>query len=72
MTDVADFEHMTCPTPRNEYERVLLGHGSGGKLSADLIQRVFTRALATMCRWGRYDIQLWSAWIAHFVVTFLR
>lgn len=36
-----DFDQPTCPTPKNDYERVLLGHGSGGKLSADLIQRVF-------------------------------
>ncbi|TWU22309.1 Hydrogenase expression/formation protein HypE [Novipirellula galeiformis] len=45
MTHVADFDRMTCPTPRNQYERVLLGHGSGGKLSADLIQRVFLAEL---------------------------
>lgn len=36
---------MTCPRPRTEYDRVLLGHGSGGKLSADLIQRLFLPAL---------------------------
>lgn len=27
----------TCPAPRAETERVLLGHGSGGRLSADLL-----------------------------------
>jgi hydrogenase expression/formation protein HypE len=37
----ANFDLLTCPTPRADYERVLLGHGSGGKLSADLIQRLF-------------------------------
>ncbi|WP_372718508.1 hydrogenase expression/formation protein HypE [Novipirellula sp.] len=45
MTHVADVDQMTCPTPRSQYERVLLGHGSGGKLSADLIQRVFLAEL---------------------------
>ncbi|WP_442509364.1 hydrogenase expression/formation protein HypE [Novipirellula sp. SH528] len=45
MTHVADFDRMTCPTPRSQYERVLLGHGSGGKLSSDLIQRVFLAEL---------------------------
>jgi hydrogenase expression/formation protein HypE len=44
MSDTASFE-MTCPTPLANYERVLLGHGSGGKLTADLIQRLFLPAL---------------------------
>src|SRR4051794_41949685 len=30
-----------CPVPKSQYDRILLGHGSGGRLSADLIQRVF-------------------------------
>jgi hydrogenase expression/formation protein HypE len=34
----------TCPLPRSLYDRVLLGHGSGGLLSAELIQRVFMPA----------------------------
>jgi hydrogenase expression/formation protein HypE len=36
-----DFDRMSCPLPLNDYDHVLLGHGSGGKLTADLIQRVF-------------------------------
>jgi hydrogenase expression/formation protein HypE len=31
----------SCPAPRSRYEHILLGHGSGGSLSADLIQKVF-------------------------------
>src|SRR6516164_5198562 len=31
----------TCPLPATQYDRILLGHGSGGRLTADLIQRVF-------------------------------
>jgi hypothetical protein len=31
----------TCPLPNTQYERVLLGHGSGGSLSADLIRNLF-------------------------------
>jgi hydrogenase expression/formation protein HypE len=31
----------TCPVPKSNYDRILLGHGSGGGLTADLIQRVF-------------------------------
>ncbi len=34
----------TCPLPRSLYDRILLGHGSGGLLSAELIQRVFMPA----------------------------
>jgi hydrogenase expression/formation protein HypE len=30
-----------CPVPQSRYEQVLLGHGSGGLLTADLIQRLF-------------------------------
>lgn len=41
MATPIDFDRMTCPTPLTDYEHVLLGHGSGGKLTADLIQRVF-------------------------------
>jgi len=36
-----DFERTSCPLPLCDYDHVLLGHGSGGKLTADLIQRVF-------------------------------
>jgi hydrogenase expression/formation protein HypE len=31
----------TCPVPQNRYDRILLGHGSGGTLSSDLLQKVF-------------------------------
>jgi len=31
----------TCPLPQSRYEHVVLGHGSGGWLSADLIERLF-------------------------------
>lgn len=30
-----------CPTPLRHHERVVLGHGSGGRMSHDLIQRLF-------------------------------
>jgi hydrogenase expression/formation protein HypE len=36
---------MTCPVPLSAKDRVLLGHGSGGKLSAELIRDVFLPAL---------------------------
>lgn len=31
----------TCPTPQSRYDHILLGHGSGGQLTGDLIQRLF-------------------------------
>jgi hydrogenase expression/formation protein HypE len=31
----------SCPVPKSQYDRILLGHGSGGRLTADLLQRVF-------------------------------
>jgi len=30
-----------CPVPQSRYDHILLGHGSGGQLTADLIQRLF-------------------------------
>ena len=35
----------TCPLPIPARDRILLGHGSGGKLSAELLSRVFLPAL---------------------------
>ncbi len=34
----------TCPAPLAATDRILLGHGSGGKLSADLIREIFLSA----------------------------
>jgi hydrogenase expression/formation protein HypE len=33
-----------CSVPKSQYEHVLLGHGSGGRLTAELIQRLFLPA----------------------------
>ncbi len=47
MADVGDNvmgQFGACPVPQSSYEHVLLGHGSGGKLTADLIQRLFLPA----------------------------
>lgn len=34
----------SCPIPKSQYEQIVLGHGSGGRLSADLLQQVFLPA----------------------------
>src|ERR1019366_6626562 len=36
----------SCPLPKSRYDQVLLGHGSGGQLTAELIQRIFVPAFA--------------------------
>jgi hydrogenase expression/formation protein HypE len=41
MSNTIRFDALTCPAPHTQYEQILLGHGSGGTLSADLIRRVF-------------------------------
>jgi hydrogenase expression/formation protein HypE len=33
-----------CPVPRSRYEQVVLGHGGGGLLTAELIRRIFLPA----------------------------
>jgi len=38
-------ENFACPAPLPVQGKVLLGHGSGGRLSADLLQKVFLPAL---------------------------
>jgi hydrogenase expression/formation protein HypE len=42
--EAPNWESATCPLPISQRERVVLGHGSGGKLSHDLITRVFQAA----------------------------
>ncbi|MBX9790707.1 MAG: hydrogenase expression/formation protein HypE [Pirellulales bacterium] len=44
MAVTVDIDRVTCPLPIADYPHVLLGHGSGGKLTAELIQRVFLPA----------------------------
>jgi hydrogenase expression/formation protein HypE len=41
MADAVDFSRMSCPIAHSDREHVSLGHGSGGKLTADLIARLF-------------------------------
>jgi hydrogenase expression/formation protein HypE len=35
-----------CPVPVGRYDRVVLGHGSGGRLTHELVSQVFLRAFA--------------------------
>jgi len=44
---VLDPLQATCPTPLAETERILLGHGSGGQLSAELVADLIVPALGS-------------------------
>jgi hydrogenase expression/formation protein HypE len=37
----------SCPLPTGEYSHVVLGHGSGGQLTAELIERLFVPAFGS-------------------------
>jgi hydrogenase expression/formation protein HypE len=39
-----DLSSTSCPIPQSQYDRIVLGHGSGGRLSADLLSSVFLPA----------------------------
>jgi hydrogenase expression/formation protein HypE len=42
----SDFKLLgSCPVPLSRYDHILLGHGGGGELTAELIQRVFLPGL---------------------------
>ena len=40
MSDRPDFANMSCPMPLMDHETVQLAHGAGGRLSADLIDKL--------------------------------
>ena len=43
-TEGASLPGAACPLPLPHHEHIVLGHGSGGKLSAELLERVFLPA----------------------------
>jgi hydrogenase expression/formation protein HypE len=44
MPDAPDFSNWTCPLPLKDYPNIVMGHGGGGKLSAELIEHLFVPA----------------------------
>ena len=36
-----DFSGFTCPLPLRSYPQIVMGHGSGGRMSADLVRHLF-------------------------------
>lgn len=39
-----DFSGWSCPLPLRDYDRIVIGHGGGGKLSAELVDHLFVPA----------------------------
>jgi hydrogenase expression/formation protein HypE len=46
VTEPLDFASAACAVPASRYDRIVMGHGSGGRLSADLLSTVFLPAFA--------------------------
>ncbi|GAB4417958.1 MAG: hydrogenase expression/formation protein HypE [Anaerolineae bacterium] len=44
MTNNLNFEGWSCPLPLRDHPNIVLGHGGGGKLSAELIEHLFLPA----------------------------
>ena len=44
MPEPPDFSNWSCPLPLRDYPTIVMGHGGGGKLSAELIEHLFLPA----------------------------
>ncbi len=44
MTDLPNIENYSCPLPLQDYPKIVLGHGGGGKLSSELVEHLFLPA----------------------------
>ncbi len=44
MTDNLNFENWICPLPLRNHPNIIMGHGGGGKLSAELVEHLFLPA----------------------------
>ena len=45
--ELPTYEGLSCPLPINKREEIIIGHGSGGKLTQDLINNVFLPQLSS-------------------------
>ena len=48
-----DLDGWTCPAPVREHDRVVLGHGGGGTLSAELVEHTIVKAFGAAARNAR-------------------
>lgn len=44
MANGPDFSGWSCPLPLRDYDRIIMGHGGGGQLSAELVEHLFLPA----------------------------
>ena len=44
MSDAPSFNGLSCPLPLRDHPNIVMGHGGGGKLSADLVEHLFLPA----------------------------
>ncbi len=44
MSSTPDFSNWACPIPLRSYPTIVMGHGAGGKLSAELVEHLFAPA----------------------------
>ena len=47
MSEPLDFEGWTCPVPLRDHPTVVMGHGGGGRLGADLVKHLFAPAFGS-------------------------
>ena len=55
MADTPDITLGSCPLPLRQHERIVAGHGGGGKLSADLVEHLFLPAFGGAESAGLHD-----------------
>jgi hydrogenase expression/formation protein HypE len=55
-----DFNGLSCPVPLQDYPRIILGHGGGGKLSSELIEHIFLPAFENKRLAGLGDSTVFS------------
>lgn len=44
MTEPIDIDGWSCPLPLRDHDRIVMGHGGGGRLSAELVEHLFAPA----------------------------
>jgi hydrogenase expression/formation protein HypE len=42
MEEPIDIDGWSCPIPLRTHPNIVMGHGGGGKLSAELVEHLFT------------------------------
>lgn len=47
MSDVLDFDGWACPVPLRDSPTIVMGHGGGGQMSAELVEHLFMPAFGT-------------------------